>query len=477
MKARLTIMLALGLLAATLAVPAASNAKSSKFDLDLLGPNTSGRAIVGFTHDVDAKTITRLSRAGITHAVVIEMIDAVGVLGSIEVYRAIAGWSDVTYVDADTRLRFDNLGAKVDTKVTEVRGGRKPLTRRYDGAGVTVGVMDTGIDNNHPDLKDRIVKNLSFEPGWFMDMLEDGVYSDQLVEATGTPTDTGGHGTHVAGTVAGTGVAGMGEDFSGVAPGASIVNLKIAEAHQGPGCNVDVMCDIGWEMNALVGYEYAIEHRNDPVYPGGIRIINNSWSTAEVDSDVEPITMIVQAAFRKGIVSVFAAGNAGAGADTVALGPNRAEEVITVGATCKTAKYTTTTRCKAGEIASFSSRGRSVDVSAPGVGIWSTSALGIGNSTTLAPPGDSDRQAAANNTVYYVAYSGTSMATPHVSGIVALMLQASPKLTPGEVERLLIQTSTDKGSKGFDNDFGFGFVNAQKAVAAGIAMKAARKRR
>lgn len=475
MKARSTVMLALGLLAATLAAPAASGAAGAKLDNDLFGPNTSGRAIIGFTHDIDQSTITRLSRAGITRAVVIEMIDAVGVLGPIDSYRAIAGWRDVAYVDADTRLRFENFGAKADTKVVDVRGGKKPLARKYDGSGVTVAVMDTGIDNNHPDLQDRIVKNLSFEPGWFMDMLEDGVYSDQLSEATGTPLDTGGHGTHVAGTVAGTGVAGMGEDFSGVAPGASIVNLKIAEAHQGPGCQVDVMCDIGWEMNALVGYEYAIEHRADPVYPGGIRVINNSWSTAEVDSDIEPITLIVQAAFRKGIVSVFAAGNAGDGRDTVALGPNRAEEVITVGATCKTAKYTTTARCAPGQIASFSSRGRAVDVSAPGVGIWSTSALGFGNGTTAAPPAD-DRQASANNTVYYVAYSGTSMATPHVSGIVALMLQASPRLTPGEVERLLIRTSTDKGKKGFDNDYGFGFVNAQKAVAAGIALKAPKKR-
>lgn len=469
-------MAALALAAAALLVPQSSvAAPSAKLDRDLFRPGVSPRAIIGFTHDVDGSTIARLSRIGITHAVVIEMIDAVGVLGPMSAYKAIAAWSDVAYVDADSRVRFDNLGAKIDTKSTDVRAGKRPLTRRYDGTGVTVAVIDTGIDDTHPDLKGRVVKHVNFEPAWFMENIENGTYSDQYVEATGNPLDINAHGTHVAGTVAGTGAGGQGEDFSGVAPGASLVNLKIAEAHQGPGCGVAV-CDIGWEMNALVAYEWAIEHRNDAVFPGGIRVVTNSWSILEADSDAEPISLIVKEAFRQGLVSTFAAGNAGPEPNTVAIGPNRVEEVITVGATCKVASYEETTTCKAGDIAGFSSRGKQVDVSAPGVGIWSTAATGTAG-TRLAPPGQPSPQAAANNTARYVRFSGTSMATPHVAGIVALMLQANPKLTPAHVERLLIATSTDKGSRGFDTNFGFGFVNAQKAVAAGIALAKAKRRR
>lgn len=174
----------------------------SKFDLDLLSDNSSGRAIVGFTHDVSSSTIKRLAGEGITKAVRLDTIDAVGVLGPVSAYKRIAGWEDVTFVDADSRLRMQNYAAKKDTEVDKVRKGVKPLNRKYTGKGVTVAVVDTG-PQPHPDLEDRVVANLNFEPAWFMDMINDGKYSDQLVEATGNPVDSYGHGTHVAGIVAG----------------------------------------------------------------------------------------------------------------------------------------------------------------------------------------------------------------------------------------------------------------------------------
>lgn len=475
---RISLIATLCLLVAALAAPTTTKAASTKLDRDLYGPHVSGRAILGFSHDVDAATIARLAKAGIASAVVLDTIDAVGVQGPLASYERIARWDDVTYVDADSRVRFDNYGAKVDTKVTNTRKGNAPLRRGYTGKGVTVGVIDTGIDTTHPDLTDRVVKHVNFEPSWFMDMIHDGKYSDQLSEATGNGIDSYGHGTHVAGTVAGSGAGGQVEDFSGVANETTLVNLKIADAWQGATC--DVPCDFGWEINALVAYEWAIENRNDPAFPGGLRVLTNSWGIYEVDSEVEPITLIVQAAHRKGIVNVFAAGNDGPGANTVNPGPNAVEEVITVGATCKTAGYSQTTTCKAGEVAGFSSRGPQVDIAAPGVGIWSAMArhsiYGI-SGLDVAPPGQSDPGATANNASLYVPLSGTSMATPHVAGIVALMLQANPRLTPSQVEALLIKTATDKGKRGFDNDYGFGFVNAHKAVAAAIAAAQAKKRR
>lgn len=424
-----------------------------KFDLDLLSEESSGRAIVGFTHDVDSSTIKRLADAGITQAVRIDTIDAVGVLGPMSTYKKIARWTDVSYVDADSRLSMNNYAAKKDTKVDKVRKGTRPLKSKYTGKGVTVAVVDTGIQT-HPDLEDRVVANLNFEPGWFMDMINDGKYSDQLVEATGNPVDSYGHGTHVAGIVAGTGAFAEGDaDMSGVAPKASLVNVKIADVHQGVTC--EIPCDLGWELNALVAYEYIIEHRNDKRYPGGIRIATNSWSIYEVDSDVEPISLIVDAAAKKGMVSVFAAGNDGPDKNTVAKGPNSLESVITVGAACKSVDS-----CGKGKIAEFSSRGPQVDIAAPGDNVYSAMA----QASVLAPIGSHSPPGSPANRAMYVGFSGTSMATPHVAGIVALMLEANPKLKPAAVEKMLIRTADDRGKRGFDTSFGHGFVNAFDAV-------------
>ena len=459
MRKPMKMLLATAVAAALGAAPlAGSHATSNlslpaKLDSEILADYVSGRAIVGFDHDVTRATMRRLARAGITHAVRLDTIDAVGIMGPLSAYKTVARWSDVRYVDADSPIRFDNYAAKKDSHVLEVRAG-KGVDSRYSGKGVTVAVIDTGVDSNHPDLTDRVVKAVNFEPAWFFDMINDGLYSDQVAEATGNPIDSYGHGTHVAGIVAGTGAAASGEaDMSGVAPGASIANFKIADTHQGVTC--DVPCDFGWEMNALVAYEYAIEHRNDKIYPGGIRIINNSWSTYEVDSEVEPISLIVQAAADKGLINVFAAGNDGPDKNTVAQGPNQLEDVITVAAACKSVDS-----CGEKQIASFSSRGPQVDIAAPGDNIYSTAAVSV-----YTPLGSHAAPNGGTDNAYYVGLSGTSMATPHVSGIIALMLDANPKLTSAQVEKILIATAWDYGDRGFDTAFGFGQVDALKAVA------------
>ena len=473
-------------LAITLAAPAAggpagtSASLPAAFDRDLLGSAGSGRAIVGFRHEIDADTMRHLARAGITHAVRLDSIDAVGVLGPSSAYAAIARWQDVRFVDADTPVRGHNYGAKQDTKVTQVRAGAKPLKRPYTGAGVTVAVVDTGIDSFHPDLADRVVKHVNFEPSWFMDMINDGVYSDQLSEETGNPIDSYGHGTHVAGIVAGTGESAAGGiDYSGVAPGASLVNLKIADVWEGADCSVP--CDFGWEINALVAFEWMIEHRHDPEFPGDIRISTNSWGIYEVDSEVEPIVLIAREAARAGIAVVFSAGNAGPDEGTVGPGPETLPNVIAVGASCKLEV------CPEGEIAEFSSRGPQLDVVAPGMAIWSTrpslgifGPLGIAIGATLdgpAPPGEDDPAAMLNNSAFYIPLDGTSMAAPHVAGIIALMLEANPKLTPAQVQKILKTTAVDRGTRGFDTTWGAGLVNAHRAVAVALTTRGLAKPR
>src|SRR5919106_6093535 len=426
-----------------------------KLDPEILADYTSGRAIVGFKHDVGPRTIRRLADAGITAAVRIDTIDAVGVIGSLDAYKEIATWRDVRYVDADSPLRWNNYAAKKDTKVTEVRKGARPLHHKYTGRGVTVAVVDTGIEDDHPDLAGRVVKHVNFEPAWFFDMINDGVFSDQVAEGTGNPVDSYGHGTHVAGIVAGTGAAAGNEgDMSGVAPGAKLVNIKIADVHQGGDCSVP--CDFGWEMNALVAYEWVIEHRNVKALGGGIDVVTNSWSIFEVDSEVEPISLIEQAAYRKGLVNVFAAGNDGPDKNTVAKGPNSVEESITVAAACKSVDS-----CGKGKIAEFSSRGPQVDIAAPGDNVYSA----VAQASVLWPTGEHSPPGSPANALHYTGFGGTSMATPHIAGIVALMLDANPRLSPARVEKILTSTATDRGTRGFDTSWGFGLANALKAVA------------
>jgi serine protease AprX len=454
--ARMATGVALALVLAVGFFEASSGAAGTPAALDpeIYSDYTSGRAIIGFDHDVGAGTIRRLARAGISQAVVIETIDAVGVVGPVGAYEKVARWSDVAYVDADSPLRWLNYAAKKDTHVDDVRRGAKPLRTKYTGRRVTMAVIDTGVETAHADLDDRVVRHVNFEPAWFFDMINDGVYSDQVAETTGNPVDSYGHGTHVAGIVAGTGEsADSKEDMSGVAPGASLVNIKIADVHEGVTCSVP--CDFGWEINALVAYEWVIEHRNAKVFPGGIRIATNSWSIFEADSEVEPISLIVQAAYRKGLVNVFAAGNDGPDKNTVAVGPNRLEEVITVAAACKSVDS-----CGKGKIAEFSSRGPQVDVAAPGDNIYST----VARASVLWPIGEHNPPGGPADALDYTGFSGTSMATPHVAGIAALMLDANPRLTTAQVERIITATASDYGKNGFDTAFGHGFVNALKAV-------------
>ncbi|MEA2446807.1 MAG: serine protease AprX, partial [Actinomycetota bacterium] len=170
LKTRTVLATALACVAAlttsALSVGAATaSALPAKFDPAILAPGASPRAIVGFTHDIGPGVFKRLAVAGITSAVRIDTIDAVGVLGPVSAYKKIATWTDVKFVDDDSKIVFDNYSAKKDTHVDAVREGQG-LKSKYTGKGVTVAVIDTGIWSAHPDLTDRVIKHVNFEPSW-----------------------------------------------------------------------------------------------------------------------------------------------------------------------------------------------------------------------------------------------------------------------------------------------------------------------
>jgi len=291
------------------------------------------------------------------------------------------------------------------------------------GAGVTVAVLDTGL-NRHPDLGGRVAARVDLTP--------DGDGSDRY-----------GHGAHMAGILAGDGAASEGR-YRGVAPAARVLPVKVA----------------GWngatDPSAVVGgLEWVLAHRARY----GIRVVNLSYGTDSSQSAaVDPLNHAVERLWRAGVVVVVSAGNGGSGARTDK--PGDEDEVVAVGAA-----DTRGTSSPADDlVAPFSSRGPThdglakPDLLAPGISIVSHRAPG-----SLA---DAGRPAARVGERYFKG-TGTSQAAAMVSGVVALMLQANPAMGPDEVKAALVGTANPalRGREGA----GAGLVDVRAAVAAAKA--------
>lgn len=300
----------------------------------------------------------------------------------------------------------------------------------YDGTGVTVAVVDSGIDGLHGDLTSNVVHNVKL-------VGEGDLLADFYVPLSLPNSDTSsGHGTHVAGTVAGTGSQSAGY-YTGVAPGANLVGIGTGDAL--------------FIFTALTAFNYVLE--NKETYK--INVVTNSWGTTGAYDANDPINVASKKLNDSGLVVLFASGNEGPGNDT--LNPySVAPWVIGVAAGNKDGQT----------IADFSSRGvpgSSVyhpTITAPGAGIVSTRAL----NTVLPVLGLPDD--VAINPAYlpfYTTMSGTSMATPHMAGVAALILQANPDLSPAAVKNLIITTAIPMSGYS-EHEVGAGYVDAYTAV-------------
>ncbi|MGE5814928.1 MAG: S8 family peptidase, partial [Acidobacteriota bacterium] len=312
----------------------------------------------------------------------------------------------------------------------------------YDGSGVVVAVIDSGVAAAHDDLADsdgrpRVVRFVDF------------------VNGREVPYDDYGHGTHVAGIIAGNGRDSDGAR-SGIAPAAGLIVLKALDA-SGSGRISDV-------ISAL---DYVLANKDAL----NIRIVNLSLAASVYEScDVDPLTIAAQRVASAGIVVVAAAGNLGRNIDGIIqyggiTAPGNAPWVLTVGA----ASHMGTVMRSDDTIAPFSSRGPTFvdagakpDIVAPGVGIESLSAP----DSTLYGTLSAYLLSGSESTSFlpYLSLSGTSMSAPVVSGTIALMLQANPALTPNAVKAILQFTSERRGA--YDPlSQGAGFLNAKGAVA------------
>jgi len=366
----------------------------------------------------------------------------IGLISDLPGVRSIYFNKQLAWVNEDSRALTGVDRMMADTNL------RNDLGLPYSGAGVGVMINDSGIDATHPDLQfgSHVVQNVYGALNLASDI--SGIAMPVWVENV-PDTDIGsGHGTHVAGTVAGTGAASSGQQ-AGVAPGAHLIGY-------GSGAVLFILDTLG-------AFDYALTHQ----FEYDIRVIQNSWGTPSdtgtgVDPD-DPINIATKKLADRGVIVVFSAGNSGPGEATITGNYNKAPWVVSVGAAEKD-----------GTLADFSSRGQrdvggefvmdgevfewadEPTIVAPGVDIVSalasTGALGLLDPWPESP-------------LFYALMSGTSMSGPHVAGIIALMLEANPQLGYEEVIEILQATATNMS--GYASwEVGAGMVNAHAAVAA-----------
>jgi serine protease AprX len=316
-----------------------------------------------------------------------------------------------------------------------------------DGSGVGVAIVDSGIDATHPDLMKRVTHNMKI-------IESDSPAGDLVIPVDQGPynnSDTSsGHGTHCAGIVAADNTDGQ---VLGVAPGASLIGYGAGDA---------VLI-----FSVLSSYNDMLKHRVD----WNIKVASNSWGSSfrMFDPD-EPINVATKAAHDAGITVVFAAGNE---TTEMSINPNSvAPWVIGVGAGSLNRQRaafssggvefddSTPGPLPAGDEKHLSFSGDRIglyhpSVSAPGVNIVSTGTTGV--AVTALPGGTASA-------------SGTSMACPHVAGVVALLLQKRPTLSPDEIKSILqvtsaLMPSTDDATKAQPFwQSGYGWVDAKAAV-------------
>ena len=457
---------------------AASLSPALRNQIQGLANNASvGVVIISFntSNGLTASHLNLLRGLGINNGVTFPTLGMVGAALNAGQVRALMSNSAVRSIWSNDRQRYHMNQARMLTGVDKLRAetgftfrnGGMPVS----GAGnFSVFVIDSGIDATHADLPygtkviqntQRVVSTDTGNTGITIGGVPVNGLTPSLSIENVPNTDTVGHGTHCAGIVGGLGSR-SGSTYAGVAPGVKIVG-------SGGGAVILV-------LDALAGWEYGLSHQE--TY--NIRVITNSYGPlggASYDPN-HPFIIASQLAYERNITVLFAAGNDGAAKDTLSpYGQSPWAMGIAAGT-------------KDGMLADFSSRGvpraeRLSDsdplndnaqptLAAPGTGRYfagsqtrygfTTDIISVRALTNLTSNGlTADTEITPGLLPFYTQISGTSMATPFVAGIVALMLDVDPTLTPAEIRQILTETTTRM--PGYeDYEVGAGYVNAYAAV-------------
>jgi subtilisin family serine protease len=443
--------------------------------------------------------LTALRLLGVTGGVVLQELPMVLTAVTGPQFDALARRNDVVSLWGNRLMRsmthasrgFIGLESmQADAELAAANGGRP-----YSGRDVGVAYVDTGIDATHPDLPlgDRVIQNVFFPLGEVQTGLLESLVGDLSglsLPVPGLPREfvppigienaplsevESGHGTFGAAIVAGSGEA-SGTFYGGVAPGAKLIGL-------------DAGNDLGLTVfSILQAYDYVLAHQ----YEYNIRVVNNSFGTSLSSMPYDPLAPL-QVATRlmhdRYMTVVFSAGNGidGVGDTPGAINPlSVAPWVFSVGAGQKQGL---------GTPADFSSRGEDdgphpdvagqpadpfappnlrPDLIGPGVDIKSarSKAPGVSSLAGTLPVfvGANDLTTIAPAFLpFYTTGAGTSFSAPHVSGVVALMLEANPMLTPDDIQRLMRSSATPMPFG--ERVVGAGYLDAHNAVRAAIGLQ------
>ncbi len=368
------------------------------------------------------------------------IVNSVVVVGTVDAIRELATRSDVERIEADLVVELiepvvsekavpaGTRGIGITPGVVAVGARRVWNELGIDGTGVIVSELDTGVDGNHVALQAQWRGNYApVEECWL----------DAANLGHSTPQDSHGHGSHTMGTVMGQAA----DDTIGVAPGA----LWIASNIINSGTGVD------FDNGVIASFEWLADPDGDPYTTDDVpAVCQNSWGVNEGFSGYYDCDSrwwdAIDNCEAAGVVVTWSAGNEGPGPTSLRSPADRADSpgnCFSVGSTQPFAPY---------EISSFSSRGPSgcggefamkPEITAPGSDIYSVNAGGG-----------------------YTTMSGTSMAGPHIAGVVALMRASNPNVDVITIKEVLMATAIDLGAAGEDNTYGHGFVDAYAAVLA-----------
>jgi len=408
------------------------------FMLNQTADDSNVNAVIVFHQYPTTSDIADLQSIGIVGGTKFRILPMISVTTTRANLIAVSHLARVRSIYGNRTLNLTSDPYYKTTQIQRVSTDRD-LQRRnagmpVSGRNVTVAVLDTGVNSAHNDLAGKIVQNVRLLDTQSAAV---GFLNPTPVENVSNTDLTNGHGTFVAGIVAGSGVNSGGK-YNGIAPGAKILGLSAGDLSL---------------IHILSGFDYLLERRTNY----NVRVVNCSFSADTVFDYNDPVNIATKMLTENGINVVFSAGNSGAGNGT--LNPySIAPWVISVGASDVNRN-----------LADFSSRGVfgnrqfAPSLVAPGVDVVSlrstTSQLGV----LGVGVGADTQRLSPSELPFYTTASGTSFSAPQVAGAIALMLEANPNLSPAAVKDILQRSATPLPSF-YNHEVGAGMLNTYAAV-------------
>ena len=446
---------------------------------------------ISYSRDVKESDIESLSLMGINVNLELPSVDAL-LIGGVHVEK-IEQLSNLDGVIMIERYGSVVFYGDIQTPSVKAKNSSEYSLGAWDlgvsGKGMNIALVDTGVDNEHPGLSDKFVAG--YDAVCYVHTDPTCLLSNPLREDDGSfdPDDANQHGTACMGMASATGIEADGSqsEFYGAAPNATLVDIRIG-TDVGAGPFENYLLEQEFYESAMNGLQWVIDHHED-AWPGvseeyyGIDIISLSWGITSHEnggsdgSDMH--SRILDEAMVEGIIVSVAAGNDGPNNDGLS-GMGSSDLSVTVGAT----DDQNTVNREDDTVADYSSRGPRKDngdgnplnelkpeISAPGSNIVQAEGC-------VTSGGCSNLINDASDNSYTGRGSGTSYATPSVSGVMALVWEANENLTTMQLKEILKQTAERRGEPSlpevdpyWNRDFGFGMVDAYAATLLAIHLK------